>query len=44
MGMAVRPGRVFDAGDTAHAPRVVVVNEALAKQFLPGKQPDRDSG
>ncbi len=39
MGMAVRAGRVFNAGDTVHAPRVTVINEALAKQFLPGNNP-----
>jgi putative ABC transport system permease protein len=39
LSMPVQAGRVFDARDTAHAPQVVVVNEALAKRFLPGRNP-----
>jgi len=38
MGMAVR-GRGFDSRDTATSPRVVVVNEELAKRLWPGRDP-----
>jgi putative ABC transport system permease protein len=39
MGIPVRQGRVFTAQDTMDAPRVVVVNETLARQFLAGGDP-----
>lgn len=35
MGVAVRSGRVFRADDTASSPRVVVVNETLARAMWP---------
>ena len=38
MGIALRDGRVFNAGDAAGGP-VVVVNEALAKRFYPNQSP-----
>jgi predicted permease len=36
MGIAVRQGRAFNAGDAIGGP-VVIVNEALAKRFYPGR-------
>jgi len=32
-------GRLFDANDHEHAPKVVVINEAFAKKFFPGEDP-----
>jgi putative ABC transport system permease protein len=32
-------GRDFGEGDTLSAPRVVIVNEAFARRFLPGRSP-----
>jgi putative ABC transport system permease protein len=39
MGIPLRRGRVFERGDRAGAPRVAVVNEALARRFFPGEDP-----
>jgi predicted permease len=39
MGIAVRQGRGFEAGDRAGGEPVVVVNEALANKFFPGASP-----
>jgi predicted permease len=39
MGIPVRQGRVFTAHDGMDQPRVVVVNDTLAKQFLSGSDP-----
>jgi len=39
MGIPVLSGRVIERGDTTNAPRVVVVNEAFSKKFLPGLNP-----
>jgi hypothetical protein len=36
--MAVQAGRVLAARDTGHAPRIVVVNEALAKQYVSARR------
>jgi predicted permease len=38
MGIAIRDGRVFNQGDAAGGP-VVVINEALAKRFYPDQNP-----
>jgi putative ABC transport system permease protein len=32
-------GRVFEARDDEHAPRVAVINEALARRYWPGEDP-----
>jgi putative ABC transport system permease protein len=37
LGIPVLQGRGFTASDTADAPRVVLVNEALAREYLPGE-------
>jgi predicted permease len=39
MGMSVLIGRSIDARDTANAPQVAVVNDAMVKQFFPGQHP-----
>ena len=39
MGIPIVRGRRFLPGDTASAARVVVVNEAMARQFFPGEDP-----
>jgi predicted permease len=39
MGMSVLIGRTIDARDTATAPQIAVVNEAMARQFFPGQDP-----
>jgi putative ABC transport system permease protein len=39
MGIPLREGRIFTAGDNADAPRVVILNEALARRLFPGQQP-----
>ena len=39
MGIPVREGREFAAGDTAEATRVVVINETMARRFWPGESP-----
>jgi putative ABC transport system permease protein len=39
VGIALLSGRVFTARDTAAAPRVVIINESLARRFLPGQNP-----
>lgn len=39
MGIPVRRGRVFNAGDHAQAPPVVVINDALARQMFGGEDP-----
>jgi predicted permease len=38
----VRKGRTFTERDTAHAPAVVVINEAMAKQYWPKGDPLQD--
>lgn len=39
MGIPLRRGRTFDARDHEDAPRVYVINEALAAQQFPGEDP-----
>jgi putative ABC transport system permease protein len=39
MGISLRNGRDFDAGDRVGSPRVAVVNEAFVRRYLPGEQP-----
>ena len=39
MGIALRRGRLFDAGDRAGSEPVVLVNEALAAKYFPGEDP-----
>ena len=39
MGVPVRRGREFTAGDTLTSPGVVLVNEALAERYWPGEDP-----
>ncbi|HEY7182260.1 MAG TPA: ABC transporter permease [Blastocatellia bacterium] len=36
MGVQILQGREFTEADTAHSPRVIIVNETLAKRFWPG--------
>jgi predicted permease len=38
-GMTLREGRFIAASDTADAPRVAVINEALAHRYFPGQDP-----
>src|SRR3712207_7756279 len=40
--VALRAGRQFDANDRKEAPPVALVNEALARQHLAGKNPVGD--
>ena len=39
IGTGLRRGRLFNARDDANATRVVLINEAFAKKFLPGEEP-----
>lgn len=39
LGVPIMAGREFTAMDTANAPHVAVINELLAKRFLPGMNP-----
>jgi putative ABC transport system permease protein len=39
MGITLKRGRLFSAQDDAKAPRVAIINEALAKQFFPNEDP-----
>ncbi|MGI8732771.1 MAG: ABC transporter permease [Pyrinomonadaceae bacterium] len=39
IGTALRRGRLFNAQDDANAPRVILINEAFARKFLPGEEP-----
>lgn len=39
MGIPILRGRGFEAADTADAPRVVVINDALARRYFPGEDP-----
>jgi len=39
LGLQLVRGRRFDHRDTAQAPRVVIINEAMARKFWPGDDP-----
>jgi predicted permease len=39
MGIALRRGRGFDARDAPGSPRVVIINEAMAKKMFSGQDP-----
>ena len=39
MGIRLMRGRLFTPQDDAHAPRVAVINETLARQFFPNENP-----
>ena len=39
MGIPLRDGRTFAAGDTAGAPGVALIDETLARRFFPGENP-----
>lgn len=39
MGLGLRTGRVLNEGDSAGAPAVAVINEALARKYFPGQDP-----
>ncbi len=39
MGIAVVEGRDFAATDTANSPKVIVINQTMAKQVWPGQDP-----
>ena len=39
MGIPLVRGRTFDSRDTAQAPRVVMINESLARRYWPGENP-----
>ncbi len=39
MGIGLRAGRVFSERDTAQAPRVMIINETMARRFWPDENP-----
>jgi putative ABC transport system permease protein len=39
IGIPLRAGRTFNAGDTASAEPVAIVNQAFVRKFLPGEDP-----
>jgi len=39
VGLVLKQGRLLSAADAEGAPRVVVVNEALARKYFPGEDP-----
>lgn len=39
LGVPLRRGRLFDARDNEQGPRVVIINESMARQFFPGLDP-----
>jgi putative ABC transport system permease protein len=39
MGITILQGRAFTEGDTDKAPAVVIINEALARRFMPNQEP-----
>jgi putative ABC transport system permease protein len=41
IGMSLRSGRDFNAGDHEHAPKVAIINESFARRFFPGQEPLR---
>jgi putative ABC transport system permease protein len=39
MGIPLIKGRIFDEHDTAQSPRVLIINETLAREFFPDEDP-----
>src|SRR5690606_31629824 len=39
LGIPLRQGRLFEAADRTGSPDVVIINEAAARQYLPGQDP-----
>jgi putative ABC transport system permease protein len=39
MGIPLRQGRAFTERDSALAPKVILINESMARRFWPGEQP-----
>jgi putative ABC transport system permease protein len=39
LGVPLKSGRLFSESDRQGAPRVVVINESMARQYFPGKDP-----
>lgn len=39
MGVPLRRGRLFEASDRLNSPKVVLINEAAARQYFPGEDP-----
>jgi predicted permease len=39
LGIPLREGRLFNAGDTIDGPPVVIVSDAIAQRFFPGESP-----
>lgn len=39
LGIALRRGRTFNAGDDGNAPQVVIVNDAFVRAYFPGVDP-----
>jgi putative ABC transport system permease protein len=39
MGIPLIKGRIFDERDTAESPRVLIINETMARQFFPDEDP-----
>ena len=37
LGMRLREGRPFSSGDTTNSPRVIIINETMARTFWPGE-------
>src|SRR6185503_8548724 len=37
LGMRLREGRPFSSGDTTNSPRVIIINEMMARTFWPGE-------
>ncbi len=38
IGMSLRRGRGFTAGDNEHSPRVVIINDTFARRFFPNQE------
>lgn len=39
LGIPLREGRLFNAGDTIGGPQVVIVSDSIAERFFPGESP-----
>jgi predicted permease len=39
LGISLRQGRLFDAGDTIDGPPVVIVSDSIAQRYFPGEDP-----